>query len=170
MSNLQVWRENLRKHNDVIFIHDWRKPLRKRLESRKYVGPYMWKPTAPGSGRGFYLAAHGLETGDSTFRLRLEWANDHISGRTADITGYYTDEFQHETAKPIIARLPHGRGFLAGYTLGNGMASAIEPEIYADAESAAYAAHSVAERVAEDEREYREREAAKEGDEDEESE
>lgn len=140
---------------DTIYTHQYEKAdgspatLKDRLNMRKCCGPYQWKPAKPGSGRGFYQSIHGLAMGDSTISLRLEWANNHLRGRLADINGYYTNSHQDETAKPVIARLPHSRGFLAGYTLGSGMCGAIAPDIYEDVEEAARAAHSEAERVAE---------------------
>lgn len=144
-------------------VHDLGKPLADRLKSREHVGPYYWQPAAPGGERGFYAASRGLacDPHGSTFRLRLEPANDHLPSysRTGRVNGYFYNE-HGETLEPIIARLPHGRGFLAGHTMGAGMASALSLSIYADAESAAYAAHSEAESAAERQREFEEAESA----------
>lgn len=145
-----------------IIMLDFRVPLAKR--KRTFTGPYRWQPTEPGKGRGFYQSSNGLyvDPHGSTFDLRLECANDHLAhySRLSQINGYYIDEFCEDTAKPIIARLPKGRGFLAGYTLGEGMCAALDSVIYSDEESAAFAAHSDAESMAENEREYREENAA----------
>ncbi len=138
-----------------IVVHTWQTKdghvptLKERAIMRKSCGPYHWKPTVPGQGRGFYQSSRGLMVGDATFDLRLELANDHLSGRLHYTNGYYIDSFQDTSAVPIVARLPHGRGFLPGYTLGRGMCAAIEADIYADIEDAARAAHQVAERIAE---------------------
>jgi len=53
-------------------------------------------------------------------------------------------------------RLPHNRGFLAGWSIGEGMISEIEYTIYDDERDAALAADSIAEEVAEREREFQE--------------
>lgn len=138
---------------DQITLHDTRRPLEDRLRSRRFVGPYYWRPSAPNTGRGFYMGA-GMEVdrAGSTFRLRIEEANKHLSGRASNVLAYWCDEFGDTTLTPIIARLPHVRGFLAGWTMGEGMASALDPSIYDTAECAAYAAHSMAAGDAEKER------------------
>ena len=132
--------------NEII-LHDYSKPLATR--TRKYTGPYRWKPSEPGKGRGFYMdskrmicAPHG-----SGFDLRLEDANDLLPShsRLSRINGYYINRYQDESLKPIVARLPHGRGFLAGWTMGQGMASSLDSYIWKDAEEAARAAHDLAE-------------------------
>lgn len=139
-----------------IILRDLTAPLAKRLEShRGPCGPYRWKPTKAGSGRGFYSSSRDrLAMGDAPLRLRLEDANDHLRGsRTADTLGYYCDG-DGDTLQPIIARLPRGRGFLAGWTMGAGMCGSLEPDIFADETDAALAAHSIAENDAERNREY----------------
>lgn len=135
---------------DTIILRDLSKPLPQR--HHKHCGPYMWTPAQPGNGRGFYQASRGLHCGDSTFRLRLEYANDVLPrhSRLAGIDGYYTDEFCDQTISPIIARLPRSRGFLAGWTMGGGMLAAVDADIYDTAEDAAQAAHNKAEYDAEE--------------------
>jgi len=141
-----------------IILHDFSRPLAKRAEGRKRCGPYRWTPTKPGGGRGFYtdsaltMARHGGGMG-----LRLSLANDHLSGRAREITGYYCDaDGDGDTLQPIVATLPGGRGFLAGWTMGAGMASSLAPDLYETPEEAARAAHSEAESAAEEGREYSE--------------
>jgi hypothetical protein len=144
---------------EKITMVDYARPMAKRLESRKVCGPYMWSPSRPGNGRGFYLANKGLcvDQRGSTFDLRLEWANDHLgNSRLADITGYYIDSYEDETLQPIVARLPNGRGFLAGYTMGNSMASALDGTIWETIEDAARAAHDEAKTAAENSRDAEE--------------
>ena len=136
-------------------VHDFRKPLRERLARRAYTGPYYWTPTVPGKGRGFYQSQYGLacDQSGSTFDLRLDEANSFLGdSRLRFIRGYHCDQYGDSTLRPIIARLPHGRGFLAGWTMGAGMAACIDPYIYEDAEDAARAAHDLAEHDADAER------------------
>lgn len=141
-----------------ITLINYRRPLAERAKSRKVCGPYRWRPAKVGTGRGFYQASKGLfmDPGGSSFDLRLEEANNILPSysRTARSDGYYCDQFGDATLTPIVARLPKGRGFLAGWTMGAGMCASLDATIYADAESAAYAAHSIAENDAEREREY----------------
>ena len=142
---------------DTIYMIDFDRPLATRLRDRKICGPYQWKPTKPGQGRGFYTSTDGLEvdkTG-STFRLRLDEAGQFVrTGKTA----FWADEDGCQTMVPIIARLPHARGFLAGWTMGEGMCATLEPTIYEDEENAGWAAFSLTESDAEKEREYQARE------------
>lgn len=152
----------------TIYIHtyqtrDGHKPsLRERLEMRKTCGPYQWTPTTPGKGRGFYSSSRNqLEMGDATFRLRLELANDHLRGRLARTNGYYCDLDGDTTLTPVIARLPHGRGFLAGWTMGAGTCGALDAYVYSDVRDAAGAAHQMAENDAEAQREYEDAENAR---------
>lgn len=138
-----------------IVMINYNRPLSERLSSRKVVGPYTWQPAKAGTGRGFYQASNRLacDPRGSSFDLRLELANDHLKGKRLP-SGYLADDFTNEDGYvPIIARLPHSRGFLAGFTLGEGMAAEIGATIYSDAEDAARAAHNEAERAAEKERE-----------------
>lgn len=134
-----------------IIMHDWRKPLAERKASRKYCGPYQWTPAKPGTGRGFYQACKGLQMdrAGSSFDLRLIEADELLpfSGRRP--TAYWCDEYGHDKLTPIVARLPRGRGFLAGWTMGNGMCASLDATIYTDEMDAAYAAHSEAESAAE---------------------
>jgi hypothetical protein len=122
---------------DKITLHDFSKPLAQR--KRKFTGPYYTRPRPIGrDGFGFYLqhdtrelecARHG-----SAFRLRLEEAGGAWRHNESD------DEFQ-----PIIARLPRGRGFLAGWTLGAGMCAELSATIHDDVSVARHAAQSEAE-------------------------
>lgn len=142
----------------TITIIDYQRPLNERAKARKVVGPYKWSPSKPMAGRGFYQAQAGLcmdRTG-STIDLRLEHANGHLEGsRLRYVNGYYCDsDWDGDTLQPIIARLPHGRGYLAGWTMGPGMAASLAADIWADPKDAARAAHGVAERDAEASREY----------------
>jgi len=140
---------------DTIALLDYGRPLADRKAARRHVGPYKWRPSAPGKGRGFYSGSHALtmDPRGSSLALRLEDANDHLRDRRRFVSGYYADDYQDATLEPIIARLPSGRGFLAGWTMGANMCGSLGPEVYADSESAASAAHDAAEYAAERERE-----------------
>lgn len=144
-----------------ITLHNLDTSAAYRLNQRKSAGPCQWHPQRPGKTRGFYVTSAGLACGDGPFRLRLEYANDLLPrySRTARVESYWADDDGWTAFVPIVARLPRGRGFLAGHTLGHGMSSCVESSIYRDAEDAAYAAHSMAEFAASEEREYIEEQA-----------
>lgn len=142
----------------TIRIHNLNKPLDARRISRRFCGPYEWTPATPGKGRGFYSDSDNqfeMGEGDCTFRLRIHDANDFLGcARIAHILGYWCDYDGFDSLRPIVARLPHSRAFLAGWTMGAGMCGSLDAGLYPDAESAAFAAHSMAEYDAEAEREY----------------
>jgi hypothetical protein len=155
-----------------IVLRDLSKPIRERHS--KHVGPYTWEPTdaAWSKGFGFYTASgKGLrmDRAGSRFDLRLEYANDLLDSysRLAGITGYYCDEFQDSTMIPIVARLPHGRGFLAGWTMGQGMCASLSSYIHETERDAAIAAHDDAESAAQREQEYQARMNAEDSEEEE---
>lgn len=144
-----------------IVLINYARPLKARAAARKMVGPYRWRPAGPHRGAhpgvGFYSATGDMlkmDSHGSSLRLRLEDANAHISGRLSHTSGYFCDADGHgDTLKPIIARLPRGRGFLAGWTMGEGMCATLDGHIYADEHDAALAAHGEAESAAEAQRE-----------------
>jgi len=108
-------------------------------------------PTQAGKGCFFYLGS------ESPVSLRWEYC-DEVEGVRIRHTGWFCDEYQDDKIRGIVARLPRGRGFLAGWTMGTGMASGWEGDVYETAQDAARAADSLAENMAEKEREYQERE------------
>ena len=93
-------------------------------------------------------------------------ANEYLRGsRLAHTTGYYCDEFYNETAVPAvyIIEAPHGADDRATLyysavrdPCNTGCGTVDFAESYADAEEAARAAHGLAERYAEVERQIRE--------------
>jgi len=97
-------------------------------------------------GKGFYL--------ESDNPSRWEWA-DEVDGARIDHTGWFCDDYQSETIRGIVVRLPHGR-YLAGWSMGEGMASEVGGTLYTDETEAARAADSEAEAAAERERDYQE--------------
>lgn len=135
-----------------------------RLQARKFnkahvaASPYYHAPapimrgnTKP--GRSFYLESAGMPG------LRWQYADD-VEGAPICHTGWFTDPYgDGDKIRGIVFRLPHARGFLYGWTYGDGMIASINGDIWpADDEAgAAYAADQDAERAAESEREYQER-------------
>lgn len=147
----------------MIYTHDLRKTLKARQDLQKHCGPYQWKPSEPGRGRGFYQSTDGLwmDRAGSTLDLRLELAGKHANKLE---TEFWADPHGFNSFTPIIARLPHGRGYLAGWTMGEGMCASLELERYDDIKEAAYAAFRLAEYTAEREYDCLIQELSEEGD------
>lgn len=100
------------------------------------------------SERGMYWVSAG--------NLRCAGHADELT--SLQHTGWYLDEFQEETARGVVYRLPHGR-FVAGYDFsydGDPGATLDFSATYDDAGEAARVADSLAENAAEREREYQE--------------
>lgn len=131
--------------------------MSKRLDRARnsICGPYYHypNPDKAGSGCGFYLQSDGMPG------LRWQWADDCC--RSIEHTGWYTDPHgDREKIRGIVFRLPRSRGFLAGWSMGEGMASTMDSTIYPDERSAALAADSMAQHAAELECEAFERDQA----------
>ena len=143
----------------TIYLHNTRRPLATRAKARKSVGPYMWTvpSVGPSAGRGYYACDdQGTPSnGDCMFILRS-------CERPARIPGWYCDAFQDETITACVLRLPRSRGFLAGWTMGKGMASSVDFDIIGEEADAWRIANSMAENAAEREREYQERQETEE--------
>lgn len=124
--------------------------LASRAKSRRVAGPYY--NTRPRTERAdslfFYMDSHG-QMGDGPIRLRFDTAESMQDLRH---TGYYCDEDGHTVVHGIVARLPHGRGFLAGWSMGDNMASELSREVHLCERDAALAADAMAEEVAGSER------------------
>ena len=122
--------------------------LRKKRELRKVCGGYYHAPTPnSNNGRGFYLDDAGQPF------TRWQWADD-VEGAHISHSGWFTDDHgDSEKIRGIVVRLPHGR-FMAGWSMGEGMASSLDPDVYDDIIDAARAADSIAEDAADREREY----------------
>jgi hypothetical protein len=147
------------------YIHDFTVPMRERAASRRVVGPYNMRPDTDHTCVTFYTDSTGqcIRHG-SRIRLRIVDANDVLPFSGRRVTAYGFNDY--DAIVPIIARLPRGRGFLAGWTMGENMISELERDIYEDEQSAAYAAHSVAEYAAERQRDFEESERDEDEDED----
>ncbi len=136
-----------------------RDPLSKRLEEykrthgKRVCGPYYANEPYPNSKGGMFYLESDFMPG-----LRWEWA-DEVDGARIEHTGWFTDEYGvGDKIRGLVLRLPHGRGFLAGWSMGEGMASTFDYDIWDDIVECARDADRMAERAAEDEREYQAKE------------
>lgn len=125
---------------------------------KRVAGPYTQGDPAPltgkDDGRMFYLdEAEGMD-GDFQPGLRWTWADEVEGvGRSIDHTGWWADDHESDKIRGMVFRLNHGRGFIAGWSMGAGMIGNVEYDIYDEERTAAYAADRMAERAAEDSRE-----------------
>ena len=121
--------------------------LRAKRETRKFTGGYYHspKPNAP-DGTVFYLDDAGQPF------TRWRWCDDIDS--SIRHTGWWTDDDSIDNIRGIVILLPHGR-YMAGWSMGEHMASAIEPGIFDDIDEAARMADEHARVAADNEREYR---------------
>ena len=122
--------------------------LRKKRELRKVCGGYYHAPKPnSNNGRGFYLSDAGQPF------TRWQWADD-VEGASIRHTGWWTDDYgDSEKIRGIVVLLPYGR-FMAGWSMGEGMASTIEPGVFDDIDDAARMADEHARVAADNEREY----------------
>jgi hypothetical protein len=126
--------------------------MKARVSQRKppMTGDYYHAPTPNNrAGIGFYLS----DSDGCPFSLRHQWC-DEVHGAYIDHRGWFADDYQDTKYRGIVFRLPHGRGFLAGYSMGENMLSSVDFYVYRDAVDAAYAADALAEQAADREREY----------------
>ena len=122
--------------------------LRKKKEQRRYTCGYYHAPKPNASGKGFYLDS------DNQPFTRWKWCDD--VEQSIRHTGWFCDEHgDGSKIRGLVVYLPHGR-FMAGWSMGEGMASSVDADLYDDETSAAYAADSMAENAAEKEREHQE--------------
>ena len=126
--------------------------LKKRRGKNRVCGPYYTTRqliTGRHSGKSFYLGS------DFSPDLRWQWCDDVTS--RINHTGWFTNEYgDGDIIRGIVFRLPRSRGFLAGWSMGEGMITGRGCTIYGDETAAAYAADSMAEYIAKQEREYQE--------------
>lgn len=150
---------------DIVLV-DYARPLKQRAQDRKTCGPYHVIPQEAGKGQIGFYAAMNMQSGKlvmdrhgSGLKLRLIPANGELTSNTRlrAAAGYSFDDFG--TYAPIVARLPNGRGFLAGASMGLGMSSFLDKQIYTTSVNAAFAAHVEAQNAADRQREYEELEA-----------
>lgn len=130
------------------------KALREKWAGRKFCGEYYHapRPEKAGTGRGFYLGDAGQPF------TRWKWC-DEVDGVRIGHTGWFCDRWgDGDSIRGIVVALPHGR-FLAGWSMGEGMASDVDATLYDSEQDAARAADSMAEAAAERERDYQEQQA-----------
>jgi len=121
--------------------------LRKKREGRRITGGYYHAPTPnSNNGRGFYLDDAGQPF------TRWQWADEACD--SIPYSGWYTDDHgDSEKIRGIVILLPHGR-YMAGWSMGEGMASTIEPGVFDDINEAAQMADEHARVAADAEYEY----------------
>lgn len=131
-------------------------PIKERLKKFKQgnrrltSGYFQSKPCALENqqerGRSFYHES------DFMPGLRFEYCDQVENVRGIDHKGWFTDpDGMSDVIRGIVFRLPHNRGFLAGWTMGESMVSKVECYIYDDIWACAHAADDMARRVAEKE-------------------
>jgi len=105
-------------------------------------------PNRHAGGAFGYLGSDFSPTGH-----RWAWCDD-VAPRIRH-RGWYTDpEDAGDTIRGLVVRLNHGRGFLAGWSMGESMATSVDTlHIYDDDTDAAHAADDLARRAAELEQE-----------------
>jgi hypothetical protein len=108
----------------------------------------------------FYLG----DDGDFQPGLRMQYADEVVN---LSHQGSFADDYESDTIRGVIFKLPKGRGYLAGWTMGPQMISQIQYDaIYESCRDAAYAADELARVAAEESREaqaeYDAKEAAEE--------
>lgn len=150
----------------TVKLWDYSKPIKARHAGP--CGPYYfqtcdlpgtpggdWKPDARGGFSGYLSKCETEINEGSRARLRVVDAREFYPHAETYCAGEWSDnEF-----RPIIARLPPGRGFLAGWTMGAGMLTSFDCEIHATEREAARAADAEAQAAAEREHECLERDA-----------
>ncbi len=137
--------------------------LAKRLAAFKsgprICGPYYQEapvPATAGAQSAFFYHESDFMPG-----LRWKYADEVIR---LYHRGWFCDDYQDETIRGLVFRLPHGRGFLPAWTMGAKMASSIDYDrgsVCDTEEDGARMADGMAERAAEREREYQAAEEVK---------
>lgn len=121
---------------------EWSLPKGKpssRVCKPRSSGYYQNSPCMAGEGEiGFYWGEGGEESG------RL-WT---LRAKTMRM-GWYCNNFQDESITGFAFRLPRGRGFLAGWMMGDQMCASVSRRIYDDENGALQAGHRMAELAAE---------------------
>lgn len=84
---------------------------------------------------------------DSSMPGRWRWA-DAIPNTRVHHRGWWIDEDQFEKIRGIVITLNHARGWLAGWSMGEGMCAEIDNYVYLDELWAAQVADSMAENAA----------------------
>lgn len=138
------------------------KGLKVRLaEYNNPCGPYYHCPKPLSSDKRTHKRGAYHDDNARVFGMRWQWCDEVC--RSIQHTGWFTDEYGHgEKLRGVVFRLPRGRGFLAGYSMGEGMICDVD-YVYEYEADAAHAADSIAESLAQLEREYQEETDENEG-------
>lgn len=108
---------------------------------------YSAAPKPGSKGITFYLGSDFCPT------LRWDWC-DNLAASIRH-TGWWTDDDGiNDKIRGVVFRLPRSRGFLAGWSMGQGMICCVDYDIIDDAVEAAHRADDMARYAAECEREY----------------
>lgn len=108
---------------DKIYLIDFKRSLRDRQKDRQFTSGYYWNPSAGRGDVGFYLGRNSrMDQYGSRVSFRLQFP---------DSRSWWCDPHGDAKLTPIVAQLPHQRGFLAGWTMGTMMASSLERDIHA---------------------------------------
>lgn len=123
---------------------EWALPKGKpsqRVRKTRYTGGYYQNaPCMAGNGEiGFYWG----EGGEPSGRL---WT---LRAKLYTRTSWYCDSFQSDTLTAFVFALPHGRGWLAGWTMGDGMIACVDRHIHTIEHSAMWEANEMARIAAE---------------------
>jgi hypothetical protein len=121
----------------------------KNLKSMGYkdgrcTGPYQIDFNASDELRSFYLG--------SDFQPSNRWWFADESPEHPSLLknkGYFCDSYLSQTIRGIIVKLPNQRGYLAGWSMGEGMISVVQKEIFISETDAIFEADCLAEREAE---------------------
>ena len=126
--------------------------IKKKRDLRKHCGPYYQNEPRPlddksngHPGGSFYL--------NSDFEPGRYWKYADTISNHIRHTGWYIDCHCNETIRGIVIYLPHNR-FLAGWTMGEGMISEYDGQLFDDETDAAWAADECARIAADHERTY----------------
>lgn len=121
-------------------------PLLQRSVDRskpKCTGGYFQSNPSPNTdGRMFYHES------DFAPGLRFQYC-DEVCSSIGHKGWFEMPDGQGDTIRGLVFRLPHNRGFLAGWTMGPGMASEVEYTIYEEEKEAALVSNNLARDIAE---------------------
>ena len=127
---------------------EWALPKGKpsqRVRKTRYTGGYYQNaPCMAGKGEISFYWGEGGEPSGRLWTLRAELDTKHA---------WYCDSFQEDAITPFVFALPHGKGWLPGWTMGEGMISSVDRYICMDKADAMNDARGMARIAAEKMRE-----------------
>ena len=123
-----------------------KKPLIQRFADRnkpKYTGGYYQSNPAPNTNKKMFYHESDFAPG-----LRFQYC-DEVCSSIGHKGWFEMPDEDGDTIRGLVFRLPHNRGFLAGWTMGPGMASSVNYYIWEEEQDAARDADRQAQRVSE---------------------